>query len=57
MEEIVILVFDEEELTKTLIESYLKEATFPYKLEKYNVYDESFINDYNGNKIIIVNIM
>lgn len=56
MEEILILVFDEEELTKTLIQNYLKEVTFLYKFEKYNIYDESFINDYNGNKIIIVNI-
>ena len=56
MEKIKILVFDEEELTKTLIESYLKELTFNVVFEKYSEYDESFINDYNGNKIIIVNI-
>ena len=56
MDELRILVFDDEELTKTLIESYLKELTFPYTLEKYNDFDESFICDDNLNKIIIVNI-
>lgn len=56
MDELRILVFDDEELTKTLIESYLKELTFPYTLEKYNDFDESFIYDNNLNKIIIVNI-
>ncbi len=56
MDELRIFVFDDEELTRTLIESYLKELTFPYTLEKYNDFDESFISDENFNKVIIVNI-
>ena len=56
MDELRIFVFDDEELTRTLIESYLKELTFPYTLEKYNDFDESFIYDENFNKVIIVNI-
>ena len=56
MEEIRILIFDEEELTKTLIESYLKELTFPFKLEKYNSYEEDFVKNVSEHKIIIVNI-
>ncbi len=56
MEKIKILIFDEEELTKTLVENYLKELSFPYSLEKYNEFDGSFISRDGENKIIIVNI-
>ena len=56
MDTVKIIVFDEEELTKTLIESYLKELTFPFELEKYNEFEENFIKNPNENKIIVVNI-
>lgn len=56
MDSVKIIVFDEEELTKTLIESYLKELTFSFKLEKYNEFEEGFLKDSDENKIIVVNI-
>ncbi len=56
MDSIKIFIFDEEELTKTLIESYLCDVLFPYTTEKYNEFDEGLINSSDENKIIIVNI-
>ena len=55
MNNVSILIFDEEELTKTLVESYLKELTFPFELKKYDEFDEQLIPK-DGYKIIIVNI-
>ena len=56
MDTIKILIFDEEEVTKTLVESYLKELTFPYELKKYNEFDESVFLADDGYKMIIVNV-
>ena len=56
MNNIKILIFDEEELTQTLIENYLQEVIFPFTLEKYNEFDEGLIENSQTNKIIIVNI-
>ena len=56
MEKVNIIIFDEEEITKTLVESYLKELTFSYNVEKYNEFDENvFLSNENYN-IVIVNI-
>ena len=51
-----VVLFDEEELTKTLIESYLQEMTFPYNVSKYNKFDQGLIPEIDEKKIIIVNI-
>ncbi len=57
MENLKIIVFDEEELTRTLIESYLQDLTFPYSFEKYNEFDEHFIDfSTDENKVIIINV-
>ncbi len=56
MEELKILLFDEDKLTQTIIESYLKELTFECSLEKYSSFSESIINEFDGLKVIIVNI-
>lgn len=56
MDNVKILVFDEEELTQTLIETYLKELTFSYVLERYSELDLGIIELEKSDKIIIVNI-
>lgn len=56
MENIKIIIFDEEELTGTLIESYSKELTFPCELEKYNNFSLEYIEDDNNSKIVVVNV-
>lgn len=56
MEKVDVLIFDEDEITKTLVESYLKELTFPYEVYKYNEFDENIINNGDSYKVIIVNI-
>ena len=56
MDSIKIFIFDEEELTRTLIESYLQDVLFPYTTEHYNEFDEGLISNQDENKIIIVNI-
>ncbi len=56
MESVKIVIFDEEELTQTLIENYLKEVIFPYEIEKYNEFDVNLLKNYNGNQIAIVNL-
>lgn len=54
MDKVNIIIFDEEEITKTLVESYLKELTFSYNVEKYNEFDENvFINNKSYNMIIV----
>ena len=55
-EKVLIVLFDEEELTKTLIENYLKEVSFPYEVLKFNEFDETLIPSTGQKKIIIVNI-
>lgn len=54
--EALIVLFDGEELTKTLIESYLQEVTFPFSILKFNEFDISLIPDTDKKKIIIVNV-
>ena len=56
-EKIDIVLFDEEELTKTLVQSYLKEVSFPFDIMDLDFADMNFIPT-SGNKksIIIVNI-
>ena len=51
-----IILFDDEDVTKTLVESYLTEITFPYRFEHYKEFDISLIPSDNRKKIIIVNI-
>lgn len=52
----LIVLFDEEELTKTLIESYLQEVTFPFSVLKFNEFDANLIPNTEEKKIIIVNV-
>ena len=54
MNNIKILIFDEEELSQTLIENYLQEAVFSYEIKKYNEFNEKLL--VNENQIIILNI-
>lgn len=56
MEKINVLIFDEDEITKTLVESYLKELTFPFVINKYNEFDENIIMNNTGYNIIIVSV-
>lgn len=52
----LIVLFDEEDLTKTLIESYLQEVTFPFSVLKFNGFDSALIPNTEEKKIIIVNV-
>ncbi len=52
----LVIIFDEEDLTQTLVENYLKEVTFPYELLKFKEFDETLIPKDNEKKIIIVNV-
>lgn len=54
--EALIVLFDEEDLTKTLIESYLQEVTFPFSVLKFNEFDSNLIPNTDEKKIIIVNV-
>ncbi len=56
MNTLKILLFDEDKLTQTIVESYLKELTFECPLEKYNEFNPAVINDFDCFKVIIVNI-
>ena len=56
MDKVKILIFDEEELTQTIIENYLNDVVFPFEYEKYNELDEGIIANSTDNNIIIVNI-
>ncbi len=53
---IQVVLFDEEELSKTLIESYLNEVTFPHSILKFNEFNESLIPNTDEKKIIILSI-
>lgn len=56
-EKINIILFDEEELTKVLIENYLKEVSFSFEIFDMGVFDASFLNKNKDKKnIIIANI-
>lgn len=52
----LIVLFDEEELTKTLIESYLKDFAFKFEVLKFNEFDETLIPNTNQKKIIIASV-
>lgn len=56
MEALKILLFDEDKLTRTIIESYLKDLTFDCVLEKYNEFNEAIIQENDDFKVIIVNV-
>lgn len=56
MNKFEIIIFDKEVITKTLIESYLKEIAFPFELKKYSEFDETIIRNSQNKKIIIVDI-
>ena len=43
MEELKIILFDSEELTRTLVKSYLKHMSFNYKIECYDEFDENLL--------------
>ena len=48
----LIVLFDEEELTKTLIETYLKDLSFNFEVLKFNEFDETLIPATDEKKII-----
>ena len=50
-EKIDIVLFDEEELTKTLVQSYLKEVSFPFEILTLDSSDMDFIPT-SGDKYI-----
>ena len=52
----LIVLFDEEELTKTLIESYLKDFAFKFEVLKFNEFDETLIPNTEQKKIIIASV-
>ena len=56
METLKILLFDEDKLTRTIIESYLKDLTFDCVLEKYNEFNEAIIQENDDFKVIIANV-
>lgn len=51
-----IVLFDEEEITKTIVESYLSEITFNYNFYYFNSLDKELIPQKDNSKIVIVNI-
>ena len=53
---LLFVLFDEEELTKTLIENYLKELPFSSEILRFNKFDETLIPNDKSKKIIIVNV-
>ncbi|MGM9993242.1 MAG: CpaE family protein [Candidatus Avigastranaerophilus sp.] len=54
---IQFLIFDEDELSGTLIENYLKDVKFPFEIYKFNKFDKSKIkNDDLFYKFIFINI-
>ena len=56
-DKIDIVLFDEEELTQTLVQSYLKEVSFPFDILNLDLADMDFIPTSGQKKsIIIVNV-
>lgn len=53
---IKILIFDKDELTKTLVENYLKEVEFPFELYKYGNFDKSLVKNDESYKFIFVDV-
>ncbi len=48
-----IYLFDDEKITKTLVENYLSSVTFEYNFSQYDNFDESVISQDNTINIII----
>ncbi len=55
-EKIEILLFDEEKLSQTLLESYISDLTFPCNIRKYQEFNGDVIPEDDKLKIIIINI-
>ena len=53
---IKVLIFDSDDISKTLIESYLKEATFSFEIQRYSEFDKSLIEDDGFYKLILIDI-
>ncbi len=51
-----IFLFDDELVTKTLVESYLSEITFSYEFAYFTEFDANIIPSDDTKKIIIINI-
>ena len=56
MDNVDIIIFDEEDITGTLIESYLKGLTFDCNLQKYSSFNPDLLIDDGILKIVIVNL-
>lgn len=56
MANVKLLIFDEEDLTKTLAESFCQDLSFICGIEKYNEFSAALIEDVKEDKIIIVNV-
>ena len=55
-ENIKILLFDTDDTSKVLLESYIKELVFDCSLSKFNELEEELIPNDNTKKVIIVNL-
>lgn len=55
-ETVKILIFDADDLTRTLIENYLKEVDFSFEVEKYNEFSREAVKNDNIIKFIFIDI-
>lgn len=55
-DKVLFIIFDEEELTKTLCENYLKDMPFSYEIMKFEKFDETLIPNNDLKKIILVDV-
>lgn len=51
-----IFLFDDEQLTKTVVETYLADTTFNFMFAQYDEYNEDLIENSECENIVIVNI-
>ncbi len=51
-----IILFDDEKITKTVIESYLSDVTFSCNIIQYDFFDENLLKQTDSDNIIILNI-
>ncbi len=49
-----ILLFDDDNLSKAVIENYLQDIAFDYQFFQYNIFDENVISSINNQKIIFI---
>ena len=56
MNNIKLLIFDEEDLTKTLAESFCADLSFGCTIERYNEFSAPLVEDVQEDKIIVVNV-